>query len=164
MPGNIITRPQPRIPKEEFGICIDFHNVLDLAQGARFQYVDGSIVERLREILVDTAPARLHICSFTGQAQAAWYWENNLQPALEQLKEAFSSPTTRVTAGQVFQRTLEDGKVWRLARLTPTPPHVHIDDNRSICQEARRTNALVFEVNKTYPAFQLPVHRYLPHC
>ena len=92
-----------------------------------------------------------------------------------------------VLAGQVFQRTGQDGKVCRLSHLQPTPPHV--DDNPSICQEARRTNAIVIEVNKRcgvlgfledlvqlratinfynrdrlYPAFTLPAHRYLPHC
>ena len=51
-------------------------------------------------------------------------------------------------AAQVYERTGEDGKVWVASRLSLAAPHVYIDDNSSICQEARRTNALVVEVNK----------------
>ena len=79
---------------------------------------------------------------------AQWYWDNNIQPALDQFREAFGSPTIRVTAAQVYERTGEDGKVWVCSRLSPCSPHVYIDDNKSICQEARRTNARVVEVNK----------------
>ena len=36
----------------------------------------------------------------------------------------------------------------RLSLLMPNRPHVFIDNNPAICKEARRTNALVVEVNK----------------
>ena len=36
---HIICRPQGRRPLEEFCVCIDFHNVLDLGTGGRFQSV-----------------------------------------------------------------------------------------------------------------------------
>ena len=170
-------------------MCIDFHNVLDLGNEGRFIAVDQRIVAKLREILVDCAPVRLHICSFCGEAQADYYWSTNLQPCLDQLRDVLSLPTIRVTAQQVFNRTGIDGKVHRLSLLTPNKPHVFIDDNPSMCKEARRTNALVVEVNKRcgvvglvedlrqlretisfynrdsrlYPAFTLAPHRYLPN-
>ena len=169
-------------------MCIDFHDVLHLETGGRFLSVDQRIVAALRELLVDCAPVRLHICSFTGRGQAEYYWSTNIAPCLEQLREALSLPSIRVTAQQCFQRTGEDGKVHRLSLLTPNRPHVFIDDNPAICKEARRTNALVVEVNKRlgvvglveelrvlrgtiqfynrdclYPAFVLSVHRYLPN-
>ena len=106
------------------------------------------MVAKLKEVLVDCAPVRLRICSFTGQSQADWYWTNNIEPCLSQLREAFTSPTIRVTASQVFQRTGTDGKVCKLSNLTPVAPHVFIDDNPYICKEARRTNAIVIEVTK----------------
>ena len=150
---QIIPRPQGFYSLEEFCVCIDFHNVLDLGSGGRFIAVDQRIVAKLRELLVDCAPnscapVRLHICSFCGQAQADYYWSTNLQACQDQLREVLSSPTIRVTAQQVFNRTGIDGKVHRLSLLTPNKPHVFIDDNPSICKEARRTNALVVEVNK----------------
>ena len=105
-----------------------------------------------------------------------------------ELREAVSSPTIRVTAQQCFQRTGEGGKIHTLSTLEPRRPHVIIDDNAEICKEARRTNALVVQVNKRlgviglvdelrvlrntiqfynrdrlYPAFVLPPHRYLPN-
>ena len=157
--------------------------MLDLGNGGRFTSVDQRIVAKLKDIL-----ARLHICSFTGQAHADFYWVNNIQPCLDQLREALSSPSIRVTAQQVFNRTGTDGKVHRLSFLTPNKPHVFIDDNAYICKEARRTSALVVEVNKRcgvvglvedlrqlretisfynrdrlYPAFTLQALRYLPN-
>ena len=169
-------------------MCIDFHNVLDLGNGGRFVAVDQSTVGALRELLVDCAPVRLHICSFTGRGLAWHYWETNIVPCLDQLREAYSSPTIRVTAQQCFQRTGEGGKVHTLSRLEPRRPHVIIDDNAEICKEARRTNALVVQVNKRlgviglvdelralrntiqfynrdrlYPAFVLPAYPYLPN-
>ena len=129
---QIITGPQGLYPLEECCVCIDFHNVLDLGNGGRFIAVDQRIVAKLREILVDCAPVRLHICSFCGQAQADYYWSTNLQPCLDQLRDVLSSPTIRVTTQQVFNRTGIDGKVHRLSLLTPNKPHVFIDDNPSI--------------------------------
>ena len=134
---------------------IDFQNVLDLGSGGRFLSVDQRIVSALRELLVDCAPVRLHICSFTGRGQAEYYWSTNIDVCLEQLREALSSPSIRVTAQQCFQRTGEDGKVHSLSLLTPNRPHVFIDDNPAICKEARRTNALVVEVNKRLGAVGL---------
>ena len=184
---HIICRPQGLVPLEEFCVCIDFHNVLDLGNGGRFLSVDQRIVSALRELLVDCAPVRLHICNFTGRGQAEHYWSTNIEPCLEQLREALSSPSIRVTAQHSASKH-EDGKVHRLSLLTPNRPHVFIDDNLAICKEARRTNALVVEVNKRlgvvglveelrvlrgtigfynrdrlYPAFVLPPHRYLPN-
>ena len=185
---HIICRPQGLRPLEEFCVCIDFHNVLDLGNGGRFLAVDQRTVGALRELLVDCAPVRLHICSFSGRGQAQHYWEENIIPCLDQLREAVSSPTIRVTAQQCFQRTGEGGKIHTLSTLEPRRPHVIIDDNAEICKEARRTNALVVQVNKRlgviglvdelrvlrntiqfynrdrlYPAFVLPPHRYLPN-
>ena len=185
---HIICRPQGLRPLEEFCVCIDFHKVLDLGNGGRFLAVDQRTVGALRELLVDCAPVRLHICSFTGRGLAQHYWETNIVPCLDQLREAYSSPTIRVTAQQCFQRTGEGGKIHTLSRLEPRRPHVIIDDNAEICKEARRTNALVVQVNKRlgviglvdelralrntiqlynrdrlYPAFVLPPHRYLPN-
>ena len=185
---HIICRFQGLRPLEEFCVCIDFHNVLDLGNGGRFQAVDQRTVGALRDLLVDCAPARLHICSFTGRAQAQHYWEENIIPCQDQLREALSSPTIRVTAQQCFQRTGEGGKVHTLSTLEPRRPHVIIDDNADICKEARRTNALVVQVNKRLgviglvdelrvlrntiqfynrdrllPAFILQPHRYLPN-
>ena len=34
-----------------------------------------------------------------------------------------------------------------MSNLDPCAPHVYIDDNKNICIEAHRTNALVVEVN-----------------
>ena len=144
---QIITRPQGLYPLEEFCVCIDFHNVLDLGNGGRFTAVDQRIIAKLKEILIDCAPVRLHICSFCGQAQADYYWSTNIQPCLDQLREALSSPTIRVTAQQVYNRTGTDGKVHRLSFL-PNKPHVLIDDNPSICKDARRTNALVVDLRQ----------------
>ena len=169
-------------------MCIDFHNVLDLGNGGRFIAVDQRTVGALRELLVDCAPVRLHICSFTGRTLAQHYWDTNIVPALEQLQEACNSPRIRVTAQQSYSRTGEGGKVHTLSRLEPRRPHVIIDDSPEICKEARRTNALVVQVNKRlgviglveelralrhtiqsynrdrlYPAFVLPPHRYLPN-
>ena len=185
---HIICRPQGLRPLEEFCVCIDFHNVLDLGNSSRFLAVDQRTVGALRELLVDCAPVRLHICSFSGRAQAQYYWEENIIPCLDQLREAVSSPTIRVTAQQCFQRTGEGGKIHTLSTLEPRRPHVIIDDNAEICKGARRTNALVVQVNKRlgviglvdelrvlrntiqyynrdhlYPAFVLPPHRYLPN-
>ena len=185
---HIICRFQGLRPLEEFCVCIDFHNVLDLGNGGRFLAVDQRTVGALRDLLVDCAPARLHICSFTGRAQAQHYWEENIIPCQDQLREALSSPTIRVTAQQCFQRTGEGGKVHTLSTLEPRRPHVIIDDNAEICKEARRTNALVVQVNKRlgvvglvdelrvlrntiqfynrdrlFPAFVLQPHRYLPN-
>ena len=89
----ITCRPQGLRPLEEFCVCIDFHNVLDLGTGGRFLSVDQRIVAALHELLVDCAPVRLHICSFTGRGQAEYYWATNIAPCLEQLREALSSPT-----------------------------------------------------------------------
>ena len=185
---HIICRPQGLRPLEEFCVCIDFHNVLDLGNGGRFLAVDQRTVGALRELLVDCAPVRLHICSFSGRGQAQHYWEENIIPCVDQLREAVSAPTIRVTAQQCFQRTGEGGKIHTLSTLEPRRPHVIIDDNSEICKEARRTNALVVQVNmrlgviglvdelrvlrntiqfynrdRLYPAFVLPPHRYLPN-
>ena len=80
---HIICRPQGLRPLEEFCVCIDFHNVLDLGNGGRFLAVDQRTVGALRELLVDCAPVRLHICSFSGRAQAQHYWEENIIPCLD---------------------------------------------------------------------------------
>ena len=58
-----------------------------------------------------------------------------------------ASSSMRITAAQVFERTGEDGKVWKCAELDPCAPHVFLDDNRQICIEARRTSTLAVEVN-----------------
>ena len=61
---HIICRFQGLRPLEEFCVCIDFHNVLDLGNGGRFLAVDQRTVGALRDLLVDCAPARLPFCSF----------------------------------------------------------------------------------------------------
>ena len=86
---HIICRFQGLRPLEEFCVCIDFHNVLDLGNGGRFLAVDQRTVGALRELLVDCAPVRLYICSFTGRGLAQHYWETNIIPCLD------SRPTSR---------------------------------------------------------------------